>query len=149
LATKATSKNQRFNELIDLHHNGAEVYIQPCPGLVEFIEQGQQQSLACNKLLAQYITPLVKKGVDTLVLGCTHYPFVQAQISDITGHKVNIIETAAPVTLQLSKKLTELNIAASASQQGQYQFFSSQATNQQQRIFEQLWQAPLILEQLT
>jgi len=148
LATQATSKNQRFNDLIDLHHNGAKVFIQPCPGLVEFIEQGQQDSKACNTLLAQYIEPLVKKGVDTLVLGCTHYPFVQEQISNIAGQQVKIIETAAPVTLQLSKKLIEQNISACITQQGQHQFFSSLVTQQQEQIFSQLWQSSLTLHTL-
>jgi glutamate racemase len=148
LATQATSKNPRFNDLIALHRNGAEVFIQPCPGLVEFIEQGEQNTQACITLLAQYITPLVDKGVDTLVLGCTHYPFIQEQISVITGQKIKIIETAAPVTLQLSKKLAELNIMASATQQGQHQFFSSQATNPQENIFKKLWQKSLSLQPL-
>ena len=145
LATQATSENQRFKDLIDLHHNGAQVLIQPCPGLVEFIEQGKQNSSRCNALLKQYIDPLISQGVDTLVLGCTHYPFVQKQISIIAGQQVNIIETAAPVTVQLSKKLAEQKIAACKTQQGQYQFFSSLETKQQEKIFSQLWQESLIL----
>jgi len=148
LATQATSKNQRFNDLIELHRNGAEVFIQPCPGLVEFIEQGEQHSHICNTLLAQYIEPLVDKGVDTLVLGCTHYPFIQEQISAIVGQKIKIIETAAPVTLQLSKKLAELNIMACVTQRGEHQFFSSQVTNQQEKIFNKLWQTSLTLQPL-
>ena len=145
LATQATSGNQRFKDLIDLHHNGAQVLIQPCPGLVEFIEQGKQHSPACNALLRQYIEPLVNQGIDTLVLGCTHYPFVQHQISVIAGPQVSIIETAAPVTLQLSKKLAEKDLTASSSQQGQTHFFSSLVTKQQEQIFSQLWQEPLLL----
>jgi len=134
--------------LINLHHNGAQVFIQPCPGLVEFIEQGEQNSPACNALLKKYIDPLINEGIDTLVLGCTHYPFVQQQISLIAGPKVSIIETAAPVTLQLSKKLAEKNLKTKISQQGQYQFFSSLETENQEIIFSQLWQAPLTLHAL-
>lgn len=134
--------------MINLHHNGAQVFIQPCPGLVEFIEQGKQNSPACNTLLRKYIDPLINEGIDTLVLGCTHYPFVQQQISLIAGPQVTIIETAAPVTLQLSKKLTEKNLNANTSQQGQYQFFSSLATKDQEIIFSQLWQAPLTVHVL-
>lgn len=148
LATKATSENQRFKDLIDLHHNGAEVLIQPCPGLVEFIEQGKQNSDDCNALLKQYINPLIEQGIDTLVLGCTHYPFVQKQISIIAGPQVTIIETAAPVTVQLTKKLVEREINACETQQGQYQFFSSLETKQQEQVFSQLWQDPLTLHAL-
>jgi glutamate racemase len=148
LATKATSENQRFKDLIDLHHNGAEVLIQPCPGLVEFIEQGKQNSDDCNALLKQYIDPLIAQGIDTLVLGCTHYPFVQKQISIIAGPQVKIIETAVPVTVQLTKKLVERKINACETQQGEYQFFSSLETKQQEQVFSQLWQDPLTLHAL-
>jgi glutamate racemase len=148
LATQATSENKRFQTLIDLHHNGAQVFIQPCPGLVEFIEQGLQQTQACTDLLLKYIEPLVNQGVDTLVLGCTHYPFLQGQISAIAGPTVSIIETAAPVTTQLAKKLTELQLSANPQQLGRYQFFSSKVSKHQEKIFNQLWQSPLSLEQL-
>ncbi|WP_317628139.1 glutamate racemase [Colwellia psychrerythraea] len=145
LATQATSENKRFKTLIDLHHNGANVIIQPCPGLVEFIEQDKQNSQECNGLLKQYIEPLIMQGIDTLVLGCTHYPFVQKQISLIAGQQVNIIETAAPVTVQLSKKLAENEIEACKTQRGQCQFYSSLETKEQEKIFSKLWQEPLTL----
>ncbi len=148
LTTQATSENQRFKDLIDLHHNGAQVLIQPCPGLVEFIEQGKHHSPACNALLRQYIEPLVNQEIDTLVLGCTHYPFVQQQISTIAGKHISIIETAAPVTLQLAKKLAEMNLTACHTQQGKTQFFSSLVNKQQEKIFSQLWQASLTLHTL-
>jgi len=148
LATQATSENQRFKDLINLHHNGAQVLIQPCPGLVEFIEQGKQNSPACNTLLRQYIIPLIDEGIDTLVLGCTHYPFVQQQISLIAGQQVKIIETAAPVTVQLMKILVIKKLDASKKQQGYSQFFSSLETKEQEKIFSQLWQEPLILHAL-
>jgi len=148
LATQATSENQRFKDLIDLHHNGAQVLIQPCPGLVEFIEQGKQHSPACNTLLKQYIQPLINEGIDTLVLGCTHYPFIQQQISAIAGKQVKIIETAAPVTQQLIKKLVEENLTAEKSQQGKHQFLNSLVTKQQEKIFSQLWQSSLTLHTL-
>lgn len=148
LATQATSENQRFKDLIDLHHNGAQVLIQPCPGLVEFIEQGKQHSPACNTLLKQYIQPLINEGIDTLVLGCTHYPFIQQQISAIAGKQVKIIETAAPVTQQLIKKLVEENLTAEKSQQGKHQFLNSLVTKQQEKIFSQLWESSLTLHTL-
>nr|WP_081967825.1 glutamate racemase [Colwellia psychrerythraea] len=148
LATQATSENRRFKDLIDLHHNGAQVLIQPCPGLVEFIEQGKQHSPACHELLREYIRPLIKQGIDTLVLGCTHYPFVQHQISAIAGSQVNIIETAAPVTQQLTKILAEKSLNSFSKRQGKHQFFSSLMTSEQEDVFNILWQKPLTLKQL-
>lgn len=148
LATQATSDNQRFKDLINKHHNGAKVLIQPCPGLVEFIEQGQQNSQACHALLTQYIEPLLKQEIDTLVLGCTHYPFVQDTIAQIAGKQVTIIETAAPVTQQLANQLAHKNISACKTQSAHYQFYSSKANHLQAKTFSQLWQRPLELRQL-
>lgn len=148
LATQATSDNHRFKDLIVKHQNGTQVLIQPCPGLVEFIEQGEQESPACTLLLTNYLQPLIKQGIDTLVLGCTHYPFVQKQITNITGPQVKIIETAAPVTLQLEKKLNHENISACGTQKAKYEFYSSKANEQQAHVFTHLWQSPLELLQL-
>ena len=148
LATQATSTNPRFNALVAAHHNGAEVIIQPCPGLVEFIEQGQQSSKACKLLLKSYIEPLLQRGVDTLVLGCTHYPFVLSQISDITGDKVTIIETSAPVTLQLSKQLALAKLCADSRQQSQYHFYSSQPSEQLQTLMSLMWKNDIVLHSI-
>jgi len=139
LSTLATSNNPRFNALVAEHNNGAEVIIQPCPGLVEFIEQGQQNSHACKLLLKSYIDPLLQHGVDTLVLGCTHYPFVLPQISAITGDDIIIIETSKPVTLQLSKQLAKANLCANSKQQSQYHFYSSQPTKSLQSLVSLMW----------
>jgi glutamate racemase len=164
LVTQATSTNSRFNALISAHKNDAEVFIQPCPGLVEFIEQGQQNSIACQALLARYIEPLVDNGIDTLVLGCTHYPFALQQITEIINkkiiqskvkhnnlvlNKVSIIETAVPVTLQLSKKLAQAGLSASSHQQGVHQFFSSQPNDTQRALFSLLWRRKINLFSLT
>jgi glutamate racemase len=133
LTTQATSENLGFKALITLHSLGTEVFIQPCPGLVEFIEKGLQDSDKCTNLLKQYITPLIETGVDTIVLGCTHYPFVQQQIRLIVGEQVTIIETAYPVTQQLKNRLVELNLAALNSNKGKLFCFSSNATAQQEK----------------
>jgi glutamate racemase len=148
LVTQATSNNSRFNDLVAEHKNGAEVFIQPCPGLVEFIEQNKQNSEACLQLLESYINPLISQGVDTLVLGCTHYPFALPQINNITNNKINIIETSAPVTLQLTKKLEEAGLCANKNQLGNNQFYSSQPSEQQQRLFSLLWKDSLKLKLL-
>jgi glutamate racemase len=148
LTTQATSENLGFKALITLHSLGTEVFIQPCPGLVEFIEKGLQDSDKCTNLLKQYITPLIETGVDTIVLGCTHYPFVQQQIRLIVGEQVTIIETAYPVTQQLKNRLVELNLAALNSNKGKLFCFSSNATAQQEKIFSDLMRTKLTIKKL-
>jgi len=148
LVTQATAENLRFQALIEQHHNGAEIHIQPCLGLVEIIESGDIDTDECHQLLSRYLSPLLDKGVDTLVLGCTHYPLLQHQIKYIVGEQMTIIETAAPVTLQLCKMLAQAELKAPKHQQAKHHFYSSNSSPQQQRLFNQLWQQEVHLNKL-
>ncbi|QBG37232.1 glutamate racemase [Litorilituus sediminis] len=147
LVTQATSENERFNALVNRYKNGADVFIQPCPGLVEIVESSQISTKHCNELLNQYIEPLLAQGVDNIVLGCTHYPFLQQKIQAIVANRhVTIVETASPVTRQLHKRLTELNIANQCQKAKQVIFYSSKPCSKQQALFSQLWQQSIQLE---
>jgi glutamate racemase len=139
LVTQATSENKRFLALIKAHQNGSEVFIQPCPGLVELIERGQLNSRACQQLLQQYVSPLINNNIDTLVLGCTHYPFLKQQILNITGESINLFETAKPVAMQLTKRLAEKNLLSNESKNTQIDFYSSKCTLAYQQLFRQLF----------
>ena len=133
--------------MVNRFKNGAEVFIQPCPGLVEIVESSQISTKHCNELLNQYIEPLLAQGVDNIVLGCTHYPFLQQKIQTIVANRnVTIVETASPVTRQLHKRLTELNIANRCQKKKQVTFYSSKPCSNQQALFSQLWQKPIQLE---
>ncbi|GLX77020.1 glutamate racemase [Thalassotalea insulae] len=145
LATQATATNKRFLDLVEKYKNGSEVFIQPCPGLVELIEQGLANSTQCKELLATYLNPLMQQQVDTLVLGCTHYPFVSNTIKQLVGSDIKLIETAAPVTQQLHRQLALHQLLTTNTTPGQHHFYSSLATPQQQVIFNKLWQNDLPL----
>lgn len=149
LVTQATSENSQFKSLITKHQNGAQVFIQPCPGLVEKIEQGLSDSHCCDQLLRRYLLPLIAQKVDRIVLGCTHYPFLQQQIKRIIEEEkasILLVETALPVTLQLISQLEKHNLSAAKSTIGTRQFYSSKNTNIQQELFTKLWQNPLTLQ---
>ncbi|WP_206485484.1 glutamate racemase [Thalassotalea sp. G2M2-11] len=139
LVTQATARNSNFLSLVEQHKNDSEVVIQPCPGLVELIEQGEMASPKCQQLLAHYLQPLLKQNIDTLVLGCTHYPFVSDLIKKLLGDKVALVETSTPVTLQLIKQLEKFHLLNDNSTSGQQQFYSSLANEVQQQLFIKLW----------
>ena len=149
LATQATAANQRFLALVEKYKNGAEVIIQPCPGLVELIEQGKINSLEFINLLTSYLTPLQAQQVDTIVLGCTHYPFAVDAIKKVVGANVTIVETALPVTKQLSHQLNLHHIAASTPSAHNPCFYSSLANEQQTQLFSQLWQKNITVKNFT
>ncbi|WP_426369910.1 glutamate racemase [Pseudocolwellia sp. HL-MZ7] len=136
LTTQATAKNQRFLALVDKYKGNSEVYIQPCPGLVELIESNQLHSTTFDNLLNSYLELITDKQIDTLVLGCTHYPFFSDKLKDFLSSDIAIMETALPVTEQLKRQLIQhelinqtVELVKASKSQPQYQFFSSQANN--------------------
>lgn len=146
LVTQATATNPRFLALVARFSQGAQVIIQPCPGLVELIEQGQRQSQQCIALLKRYVCPLIDQGVDTLVLGCTHYPFLTNSISKLVGPQITIVETATAVAQQLQRQLQQQQVIACPSQTGRVRIICSERTPAAQALFSDLWQKPLIFE---
>ncbi len=145
LVTKATAENQRFLTLVAQYSHNSEVIIQPCPGLVELIEQDKKSSPECELLLSKYLQPLLDKGVDTIVLGCTHYPLVKGIINKICGENVIIMETALPVTEQLQRQLALHNLINPSDKLGTTRFYSSKHGDMQQALFTHIWQQSLQL----
>jgi glutamate racemase len=148
LVTEATAINTRFLSLVNRHKNGADIFIQPCPGLVEFIEQGSHESTECHFLLNRLLQPLLKKNIDTLVLGCTHYPFVSSMIKNIVGDKITIMETAQPVTEQLIRQLTNNNLLANGDHAFQQTFLSSKMSSHQATLMSTLFEKNSSLQSL-
>jgi glutamate racemase len=119
LATRSTLQSEKFNLLSEQLSRETQTQFIPqaCVGLVNQIEQGDLQSSEIFKLLRQYVHPLLDQGVDTLVLGCTHYPFVEQQILQvIREHQtdqikpIHIIDTGEAVARRLSDLLEKQNL---------------------------------------
>ena len=97
LATHGTLASAKFQALLETVRNQAEIHLQPCPGLAHAIEQGDPQAPEVMVLVQRYCAPLRDAGVDTVVLGCTHYPFVVDAIRQALGPGVSLIDTADAV----------------------------------------------------
>lgn len=109
LATESTLASAKFAALRDelAAATGVRFLSQPCVGLVEQIEKGELQSAATALLVKRYVAPLLEQGADTLVLGCTHYPFVQALIEEVAARPVAIVDTGEAVARQLARLLAQ------------------------------------------
>ncbi|HEX3141534.1 MAG TPA: glutamate racemase, partial [Rhizobacter sp.] len=88
MATPATLRSDKFKRLLSAHGSGIDVHLQPCPGLAGLIEHGDAQNPKLLALVDQFSLPLKQAGVDTVVLGCTHYPFIHTQIQAAFGAAV-------------------------------------------------------------
>ncbi|MBL0726801.1 glutamate racemase [Piscinibacter sp. HJYY11] len=105
MATPATLRSEKFKHLLSAHGAGLCVHLQPCPGLAGQIERGIHDDPALLRLIDQFSAPLKEAEVDTVVLGCTHYPFVHAQIQQAFGNGVTLVDTAEPVARQAARLL--------------------------------------------
>lgn len=113
LATQRTLASEKFERLREQISamTGVTFLPQACVGLADQVEKGELQSPETAALLRRYAEPLIEQGADTLVLGCTHYPFVQPLLEEIvkriTTRPVTIVDTGEPVARQLVRLLTE------------------------------------------
>ena len=140
LATVGTLKSAQFAGLLESYGRNVQVVTQGCIGLVECIERGELNTANTRELLNKYLAPLLAEGADTIVLGCTHYPFVRPLIEEIVGDKVAIIDTGAAVAKQLQKKLAEANLI-SANKPANIRFWTNSQAKNAAQVIEQLWGA--------
>ena len=133
LATEGTLASDKFVDLKSRFDGKVEIISQPCPGLVEHIERFQMDLPAIRNLLQEYIRPLVKKGADSLVLGCTHYNFIKGQIREVAGDAVSIIDTQEAVSNRLASVLKEEDLLSEL--EGTIHFYSSGDPQYQHKVF--------------
>jgi len=147
LATEGTLRSSKFATLMERYGAGAEVILQPCPGLVEQIEHGALDSSATRAMLERFLAPLQEKEIDTVVLGCTHYPFVQPLIEQIVGAHIQVIDTGPAVARHVEKLLNDHAIAHRQNR-GSVRFFTSGNSLALQQLFSTLWGAAVELNPL-
>ncbi len=148
LATRRTLESHNFSVLMERVGTGAEILLQPCPGLVERVEEGDLDGDHTRALLADYLRPLLERGVDTLVLGCTHYPHLIPLIGRLAGPEVAVLDSGAAVARQVRRRLESLGLLASPQRQGTERFWTSGCPVGTHGLMTRLWQAEVRLERL-
>lgn len=138
LATTGTLQSAKFAALLDRFATDVRVVTQPCPGLVELIESGDLSSPALRQLLQGYVEPLLVAGCDTIILGCTHYPFLRPLLSQMVPASVAIIDTGAAVARQLQRLLAERDLLA-AGPSRPAEFWTSADPEHLRKILPLLW----------
>ena len=148
LATSGTLSSAKFLELLDKHGRGIQVLVQPCPGLVEQVERGEISSARTRARLETFVRPLLDKGADTLVLGCTHYPFLRSAIEDVAGRGVTLIDPAVPVARELRRRLEGEGLLARPEQSGTEEFWSGGPPDTALAVLSALWSVPVSVKSL-
>ena len=138
LATTGTLQSARFAALLDRFASDVRVVTQPCPGLVELIETGDLQSPQIRQLLGRYVEPLLAERCDTVILGCTHYPFLKPLLQQMLPESVALIDTGAAVARQLERLLSGNGLLASGPAR-ETLYWSSDDPDKFRKVLRDLW----------
>lgn len=110
LATPATFQGELYASVVERFGKDVKLLQHTCPGLVTQIESGALESSETRRILEAALQPMLDQGIDTVVLGCTHYPFVIPLIQQITGPSVRVIDPAPAVARQVQRLLGAANL---------------------------------------
>ena len=110
LATPATFQGELYASVVERFGQGVKLFQHTCPGLVTQIENGALDSSETRQILEDALRPMLEQGIDTIVLGCTHYPFVIPLIQQIAGKGVRVIDPAPAVARQVQRLLVASNL---------------------------------------
>ena len=138
LATSRTLESESVARLCRLHGGNVRVLLQPCPGLVEQVERGELDSEKTMHLLRSYVLPVCAAGADTLVLGCTHYPFLAPQIRAIAGSSVMILDSAQAIANEVERRISSAQVATPPLGPKEI-FFTTGEPGPAQALFSKLW----------
>jgi len=125
LATPATFQGALYASVIERFARGVTVLQHTCPGLVAQIEAGDLASQKTRSILEEALLPMLDQGIDTVVLGCTHYPFVIPLIEEISGPGVRVIDPAPAVARQVERLLKERILRSMQLVSGGLQVFTT------------------------
>jgi glutamate racemase len=139
LATTGTLSSANMGKLLANYGSDVEFVIQPCPGLADQVEKGELASDDTRALVKRYVRPIIDKGGDIVVLGCTHYPFLRPLIQEVAGPAVDVIDPATPVARELRRRLQTAVLLNNDAQMGTEQFWTTGALELVAPIVRQLW----------
>jgi glutamate racemase len=148
LATERTLESAALERLCSEFGQDAKILLRPCPGLVELVECGNLTSEQTRQTLEGIVHPLIAQGVDTLVLGCTHYVFLGPTIKDIVGSQVKVLESSAAVAKQVMRHWVGESPGIVHGRIGRETFLTTGLRDHSETIFSQLWGAPVEVREL-
>ncbi|WP_198263258.1 glutamate racemase [sulfur-oxidizing endosymbiont of Gigantopelta aegis] len=154
MATAATLASERYQELTQRYASDVNLINQSCPGLADQVEAGLLDSHETITLLKQYLASLLAQQVDTIVLGCTHYSFLQAQIRNIVGQEIHLVDPSLAIAEQLERVLLQLDVASDTGQalhesKGQTSYYSSGSVKDFQNTMMHLLKQNIVVEPLS
>lgn len=138
MATPMTVQQEKFRQLMARYESKADIYPLPCPGLMEFIEAGDLESERLHDFLQELLAPYVDKKMDSVVLGCTHYPFARKMIRRVMGDTVTIFDGGEGTAREMRRRLSAAELLNPSKEPGRVKFENSVATQEELALCQRL-----------
>ncbi|WP_415876165.1 glutamate racemase [Clostridium sp.] len=140
MATPMTLSEKKFYNLMERYKENADIVPLPCPGLVEYIEKGVVKGKEVNEFLKEKFLPLQSETISSVVLGCTHYPFIKEELANVLGDKVAIIDGSKGTAAQLKRQLSNRGIINDKNENGKITILNSLESNEIIEVSKKLLQ---------
>jgi glutamate racemase len=141
IGTAGTIDSKLYTKIIHQSNKKAQVLGKACPLFVPLVEEGWLNDPVTIEVAKRYLAPLMDSGIDTLIMGCTHYPLLRTTIQEIVGDGVQLINPAYETTKELYKLLNETNLIRNGNELmlgNQYEFYVSDAADKFMRFADSI-----------
>lgn len=125
IGTEGTIKSRAFEEALRKIDKNVKVFSRACPLFVPLVEEGWLDEPETSQIAEKYLSAIKNEGIDTLILGCTHYPLLKELLSRIMGQEISLIDTAEATAKAVERKLREKNLLRKGNRKAVYKFFVS------------------------
>lgn len=125
MATPMTLKEVKFHKLLDRYRDMREIEPVPCGGLMEYVEQGILEGEELDAYLREKLEPFMDTKISSIVLGCTHYPFVRSAIAKVVGQDIDIIDGSLGTSRELMRRLKEKDLLNDSREKGTIEMINS------------------------
>lgn len=143
MATPMTLRLEKFNRLLEKYRSYGDIHLLPCKGLVERIESGDFLGADMEAFLTGLLKEFIDEPVDSVVLGCTHYPFVRPIIRKLLGERVQIIDGSLGTARELKRRLEGINMLNTNGTAGKVSFENSRNTEAEIELCKKLFAAKI------
>ena len=138
MATPMTLRQEKFHNLMERYMDTAHIIPLPCPGLMEYIENGDVHSEELIAFIGKLFEPFELPKIDAVVLGCTHYPFVSREIQKVVGENVLLFEGGPGTARETKRRLAEADLLNPEKKAGKIIFENSEKADSKQKLCERL-----------
>src|SRR5213594_2035657 len=119
IGTRATIRSGAYEKVLHATDNNVRVSSRACPLLVPLIEEGLLNDDVTDQVIMRYLQPLLADGIDTLVLGCTHYPLLSAAIARVLGREITLVDSAKNCATAVQETLDQQSLRSPATERGE------------------------------